>query len=147
MFAYFDRDNIGLKGFAKFFKNSSLEERNHADRLMIYQNKRGGKVKLHSILMPSSEFDHPQKGDALHAMELTLSMEKLVHEKLLYLHSVAQKNNDHQLQGFIAGEFLTEQVTSIKMISEYVSQLRMIGKGYGVWHFDQMLQSKGSGWD
>lgn len=30
------------------------------------QNMRGGKVKLHSILMPPSEFEHAEKGDALH---------------------------------------------------------------------------------
>ncbi|XVF40786.1 hypothetical protein PTKIN_Ptkin01aG0143700 [Pterospermum kingtungense] len=66
MFAYFDRDNVALKGLAKFFKESSLEEREHAEKLMEYQNKRGGKVKLQSILMPLSEFDHAEKGDALY---------------------------------------------------------------------------------
>lgn len=30
------------------------------------QNKRGGQVKLQSILMPFSEFDHAEKGDALY---------------------------------------------------------------------------------
>lgn len=30
------------------------------------QNKRGGKVKLQSIVMPLTEFDHPEKGDALY---------------------------------------------------------------------------------
>ncbi|KAH9613652.1 hypothetical protein KSS87_020418 [Heliosperma pusillum] len=139
LFAYFDRDNVALKGMAKFFKESSVEERDHADKLMTYQNKRGGKVKLHSILMPSSEFEHLEKGDALHAMELALSLEKLVNEKLLYLHTVAQKNNDNHLQDFIEGEFLNEQVSAIKKISEYVTQLRLVGKGHGVWHFDQML--------
>lgn len=32
----------------------------------IFQNKRGGKVKLQSIVMPLSEFDHVEKGDALY---------------------------------------------------------------------------------
>lgn len=31
-----------------------------------FQNMRGGRVKLQSILMPVSEFDHEEKGDALH---------------------------------------------------------------------------------
>ncbi|MBA0697171.1 hypothetical protein Goari_003665 [Gossypium aridum] len=66
MYAYFDRDNVALKGLAKFFKESSLEEREHAEKLMEYQNKRGGQVKLQSILMPCSEFDHAEKGDALY---------------------------------------------------------------------------------
>ncbi|XAR65972.1 Ferroxidase [Bertholletia excelsa] len=139
LYAYFDRDNVALKGLAKFFKESSEEERDHAEKLMEYQNKRGGKVKLQSILMPQSEFDHAEKGDALHAMELALSLEKLTNEKLLNLHAVASQNNDVQLADFVESEFLGEQVEAIKKISDYVAQLRRIGKGHGVWHFDQML--------
>ncbi|KAH8484830.1 hypothetical protein H0E87_026552 [Populus deltoides] len=123
MFAYFDRDNIALKGLAKFFKESSEEEREHAEKFMKYQNIRGGKVVLHSILKPVSEFEHGDKGDALYAMELALSLEKLTNEKLLNLHKVA--DNDPQLQDFIDSEFLKEQVESIKKIAEYVTQLRM----------------------
>nr|KJB60733.1 hypothetical protein B456_009G322800 [Gossypium raimondii] len=110
MFAYFDRDNVALKGLAKFFKESSLEEREHAEKFMEYQNKRGGKVKLQSIVMPLSEFDHAEKGDALYAMELALSLEKLTSEKLFNLRNVAVRNHDVQLTDFIEGEFLAEQV-------------------------------------
>ncbi|KAK4582319.1 hypothetical protein RGQ29_025483, partial [Quercus rubra] len=143
MFAYFDRDNIALKGLAKFFRESSEEERGHAEKLMKFQNIRGGNVKLHSIIFPPSEFAHAEKGDALYAMELALSLEKLTNEKLLSLHSVADSNNDPQMADFIENEFLTEQVEAIKKISEYVAQLRMVGKGHGVWHFDQMLLHEG----
>lgn len=139
MYAYFDRDNVALMGLAKFFKESSKEERGHAEKLMEFQNKRGGKVKLLSIVMPHSEFDHVQKGDALYAMELALSLEKLTNEKLLKLNAVAKRTNDVQLADFIEREFLAEQVESIKKISEYVAQLRRVGEGHGVWHFDQML--------
>lgn len=139
MFAYFDRDNIALKGLAKFFKESSEEERGHAEKLMKFQNIRGGHVKLHSIIFPPSEFEHAEKGDALYAMELALSLEKLTNKKLLSLHSVAEHNNDPQMTDFIESEFLTEQVEAIKKIAEYVAQLRMVGKGHGAWHFDQML--------
>ncbi|MQL74919.1 hypothetical protein Taro_007274 [Colocasia esculenta] len=139
MFAYFDRDNVALKGLAKFFKESSEEEREHAEKLMEYQNKRGGKVKLQSILMPPSEFDDAEKGDALYAMELALSLEKLVNEKLLNLHAVASQHNDVQMTDYVESEFLGEQVEAIKKIAEYVAQLRRVGKGHGVWHFDQKL--------
>ncbi|XP_052185322.1 cytosolic endo-beta-N-acetylglucosaminidase 1 [Diospyros lotus] len=139
LYAYFDRDNVALKGLAKFFKESSQEEREHAEKLMEYQNKRGGRVKLQCMLMPSSEFDHAEKGDALYAMELALSLEKLTNEKLLNLHAVASQKNDVHLIDFIESEFLSEQVEAIRKISEYVAQLRRVGKGHGVWHFDQML--------
>ncbi|KAF8006071.1 hypothetical protein BT93_K0386 [Corymbia citriodora subsp. variegata] len=143
MYAYFDRDNIALKGLAKFYKESSEEEREHAEKLMEYQNKRGGKVKLHSILMLPSEFDHAEKGDALYSMELALSLEKLTNEKLLSLHRVAGQNDDPQLTDFIESEFLYEQVEAIKKMADFVTQLRMVGKGHGVWHFDQMLLHEG----
>ncbi|KAJ9548839.1 hypothetical protein OSB04_021382 [Centaurea solstitialis] len=144
MYAYFDRDNIALKGLAKFFKESSEEEREHAKKLMEYQNTRGGRVKLHTIVAPPSEFEHVEKGDALYAMELALSLEKLTNEKLLYVHEVACTNNDPQMADFIESEFLAEQVEAIKKIADYVSQLRRVGKGHGVWHFDQMLLREGA---
>nr|ABO21681.1 ferritin 3 [Triticum aestivum] len=139
LFAYSDRDNVALKGFAKFFKESSDEERGHAEKLMEYQNKRGGRVRLQSIVTPLTKFDILRK--AMPAMELALALEKLVNEKLHNLHSVrATRCNDPQLTDFVESEFLQEQVDAIKKISEYVSQLRRVGKGHGqVWHFDQML--------
>ncbi|KAI3517463.1 hypothetical protein L1887_16678 [Cichorium endivia] len=144
LYAYFDRDNVALKGLAKFFKESSEEERDHAEKFMEYQNKRGGKVKLNSIIMPLSEFDNEEKGNALYAMELALSLEKLTNEKLLNLHEVANRNNDVNLADFVESGFLGEQVEAIKKISEYVAQLRIVGKGHGVWHFDQMLLNEGA---
>ncbi|XP_042510400.1 ferritin-3, chloroplastic-like [Macadamia integrifolia] len=145
MYAYFDRDDVALKGLAKFFKESSDEERAHAEKLIEYQNKRGGRVKLQPIVSTQSEFYHEEKGDALYAMELGLALEKLTNEKLLKLHSVAEQNHDVQLTDFIEGEFLTEQVEALKVVSEYVAQLRRVGKGHGVWHFDQMMLHEGIG--
>ena len=46
---YFDRDDVALKGFHKFFKKSSDEEREHAEKMMKYQNLRGGRVVLQPI--------------------------------------------------------------------------------------------------
>ncbi|CAD6255217.1 unnamed protein product [Miscanthus lutarioriparius] len=53
--------------------------------------------------------------------------------------AVATRCNDPQLTDFIEREFLEEQVEAINKISKYVAQLRRVGKGHGVWHFDQML--------
>ncbi|KAG5402661.1 hypothetical protein IGI04_008780 [Brassica rapa subsp. trilocularis] len=131
MYAYFDRDNVALKGLAKFFKESSDEEREHAEKFMEYQNKRGGRVTLHPIVSPISDFEHAEKGDALYAMELALSLEKLTNEKLLNLHRVASENNDPQLADFVESEFLGEQIEAIKKISDFITQLRMVGKGHG----------------
>ncbi|KAG5379111.1 hypothetical protein IGI04_026953, partial [Brassica rapa subsp. trilocularis] len=47
--------------------------------------KRGGRVQLKPMVMPQSEFDYVDKGDVVYAMELALSLEKLVNAKLLYV--------------------------------------------------------------
>ncbi|RZC86268.1 hypothetical protein C5167_007454 [Papaver somniferum] len=139
VYAYLDRDYVALEGFAKFFKGAIAEKRERAELLIEYQNKRGGRVKLDMMLMPTSEFDHSEKGEALYAMEFALFLEKSTNTKLLQLHSIADENNDVQLAEFVESNFLREQVEAIKKISEFVAELRRVGKGYGVWHFDQML--------
>ncbi|XP_028087607.1 ferritin-4, chloroplastic-like [Camellia sinensis] len=65
-------------------------------------------------------------------MELARSLEKLTNEKLLNLHAVTSQNNDAHLTDFVESEFLTEQVEAIKKMSEYVAQLRRVGKGHGM---------------
>ena len=52
-----------------------------------------------------------EKGDALHAMEIGLSLEKLNFQKLRDLHEVADKSNDAQMADFVE-DMLAEQVTT-----------------------------------
>ncbi|XP_020877283.1 uncharacterized protein LOC9307452 [Arabidopsis lyrata subsp. lyrata] len=47
---------------------------------MEYQNKRGGRVKLQPMVLPQSEFDHPEKGS--HAMEVAIKILQLLVSKL-----------------------------------------------------------------
>lgn len=108
---------------------------------MDYQNLRGGRVKLQSIIAPEMEFSHPEKGDALYAFELALSLEKLNFQKLRHLHEVAEKHGDSQMCDFVEGSLLKDQVDSVKQTAEYVAQLRRIGKGLGVFQFDKDLQN------
>ncbi|KAB2035489.1 hypothetical protein ES319_D04G155500v1, partial [Gossypium barbadense] len=94
LYAYFDRDNIALKGLTKLSRNLMKERELFISLpgLFIILNIRGGRVKLHPILMPLSEFEHAEKGDALYAVELALSLEKLINEKLPSLHNVVLLN-------------------------------------------------------
>eukprot|EP00879_Flechtneria_rotunda_P027171 GHRR01029048.1.p1 GENE.GHRR01029048.1~~GHRR01029048.1.p1 ORF type:complete len:117 (+),score=46.97 GHRR01029048.1:549-899(+) len=106
---------------------------------MEYQNTRGGRVRLASIIQPETEFHHSGKGEALYAMELALSLEKLNFQKLRELHDVACNTNDAQMCDFIEGKLLAPQVESVKQVAEYVSQLRRVGQGLGVWEFDRKV--------
>merc|ERR1712029_1309564 len=49
MASWFNRDDQALPGFAKFFSDSSEEERQHGIQLIQYQCKRGGKVVFQDI--------------------------------------------------------------------------------------------------
>lgn len=72
---------------------------------------RGGHTKLANITAPQSDFGGPSgKTDALHAMELALSFEKLNFQKLKELQAIAEKNSDAQMADFVEG-MLEEQVS------------------------------------
>ena len=47
------------------------------------QNKRGGRVRLQSIVMPLSEFDHAEKGDALYGISF-IGLSYKFHVKLYF---------------------------------------------------------------
>ena len=49
MSAYFGNTNVALPGAAAYFLNQSLEEREHAQKLINYLNDRGGKVEFFNI--------------------------------------------------------------------------------------------------
>ncbi|XP_031240860.1 LOW QUALITY PROTEIN: ferritin, mitochondrial-like [Mastomys coucha] len=49
MSCYFDRDDVALKNFARYFLHQSHEEREHAEKLMKLQNQRGGRIFLQDI--------------------------------------------------------------------------------------------------
>ena len=132
MYAYFARDHVALRGLAKYFRDEAEGERTHAQRLMEFQAIRGGYVKLATIPAPVSEFDHEAKGDALYAMELSLSLEKLNYSKLMALDKLANDAGDFTLSDFV-DDLLADQVKDIKQAADYVSQLRRVGKGYGTW--------------
>jgi len=133
---YFDRDDVALPGFAKFFRESSKEEREHAEKLMEFQNKRGGRIVLQDIKKP----DRDEWGTGLDAMQVTLGLEKSVNQSLLDLHKVADSHGDAQMTDFIEGNFLQEQVEAIKKIGGYVTNLKRVGAGLGEYQFDQELQ-------
>ena len=135
MAAHFDRDDVALPGFRDFFKKSSDEEREHAFKLIDYLNKRGGRVVLAPLPAPPQKWDSP-----LRALEAALALEKDVNEKLLAIHRVAGENSDPQLCDFLEGEFLKEQVEAEKELADYITNLKRVGEGLGVYLFDKNLK-------
>ncbi|XP_030743238.1 ferritin heavy chain [Echinops telfairi] len=120
---YFDRDDVALKNFAKYFLHQSHEEREHAEKLMKLQNQRGGRIFLQDIKKP----DRDDWESGLNAMECALHLEKSVNQSLLELHKLATDKNDPHLCDFIETHYLDEQVKSIKELGDYVTNLRKMG--------------------
>ena len=130
---HFDRDDVALPGFTKFFKKCSEEEREHAEKLMKFQNQRGGRIVL-------ADIKHPPRvewGSGLEAMIDAHALEKRVNESLLALHKVADSHNDAHMCDFIESTYLTEQVEAIKELSDYITQLKRVGSGLGEYMFDK----------
>jgi len=130
---YFDRDDIALKGFSKFFSKNSEEEREHAEKLMKFQNQRGGRIVLQNIQKPERD----EWGSGLEAMQAALALEKNVNQSLLDLHKLADSHTDAQMTDFIEANYLTEQVEAIKELSDYVTNLKRVGTGLGEYIFDK----------
>ncbi|XP_078378976.1 uncharacterized protein LOC144662108 [Oculina patagonica] len=131
---HFDRDDVALPGFHKFMMKQSNEEREHAQKLMKYQNQRGGRVVLQDIKKPERD----EWGTGLEACQAALDLEKHVNQALLDLHKVADTHNDPQMMDFIEENYLEEQVESIKQFSEYVTNLKRVGPGLGEYQFDKL---------
>ena len=152
---YFERDDVALPGFAKYFRKASAEEMDHAKTFMKFQNDRGGRVVFQDIKKPAKD----AWGNGLEAMQAALELEKTVNQALLDLHKIADHHGDFrvsscglfrmpcsmhapfslQMADFIEGNFLGEQVDAIKELGDYITTLKRVGPGpsHGEYHFDR----------
>jgi len=130
---HFDRDDVALNGFKKFFKERSEEENENARELMEFQNKRGGRIVLEDIAKPVKQ----DWSSGLEAMQAALQLEKTVNQSFLDLHAIATQYNDPQFQDFLEREYLSDKVDIIKKLGDYVTNLKRVGPGLGEYMFDK----------
>jgi len=69
-------------------------------------------------------------------------LERNVNQVLLDLHKVATKHEDSNMTDFIEGNYLEEQVESIKEIGDLVTKLKRAGPGLGEFMIDKELSQK-----
>ncbi|XP_065333844.1 soma ferritin isoform X1 [Cloeon dipterum] len=136
--SYFDQDDVALKGFHKFFKECSDEEREHGEKMMKYLNVRGGRLVMKGIEDPPSQANY---SSPLLALQFALFLEKKVNQSLLDMHKVSSDRNDPQFCDFIECEYLKEQVESMKKLSDLITNVNRVGEGLGVYMLDKELQS------
>ncbi|XP_059496686.1 ferritin heavy chain-like [Stegostoma tigrinum] len=137
---YFDRDDVALRQFAEFFMEQSHEEWEHAEKLMAFQNKRGGRVLLQDIQIRFRD----EWGSGLEAMQRALQMEKDVNQSLLDLHKLTSYHINPHLCDFLERHYLDEQVKMIKKLGDHITNLKRLGapdNGMGEYLFDRLTLS------
>ncbi|XP_054846166.1 ferritin heavy chain A-like [Eublepharis macularius] len=143
MACHFDRDDVALSHAVKFFKQQSYEEREHAEKFLRYQNKRGGRLVLKDIKKPEQD----EWGNILEALQKALQLEKTVNQALLDLHKLATEKADPHLCDFLESQFLEEQVKTIKRLGDHITNLKRLGlpqNGTGEYLFDKLTLGESS---
>ncbi|XP_064296595.1 ferritin heavy chain A-like [Phalacrocorax carbo] len=124
---YFERDDVALPRLGHFFLKQSHEEREHAEGLLRFQTRRGGRVLLNDVKKPERD----AWGSALEAVEAALQLEKSVNQALLDLHRLASEKGDPHLCDFLESHYLDEQVKAIKVLGDHITNLRRLARGAG----------------
>tara|TARA_B110000208_G_scaffold191728_1_gene259811 strand:+ start:5686 stop:6222 length:537 start_codon:yes stop_codon:yes gene_type:complete len=140
LFSFFNKDNLSLNNIANYFNKCSLEEREHAEAFIKYQNKRGGNIIFDNIIINNFNLNNlcDDNSSILIAFEKVLELEQYVYECLKNVHVVANKHNDTHLVDYIESEFFTEQIDVLNEIANYISKLRRINdNGLGIIIFDK----------
>merc|ERR1712241_887354 len=128
--------NMSVSKIRTNFHANSEEERDHAMKLIKYQNMRGGRVVFQDVAKAKTD----DWISALSAVEASLELEKKVHESLLEMHKVADSHGDAQLTDFIEGEYLKEQVEAQKEIGDLITKMKRAGDALGLHIIDKELQ-------
>ena len=133
MAAWFE--GLSLRGFAKFMRKQSDEEREHAMRFFKHINDRGGQVEVGSITKPRSDFGSPND-----VFQAAYTREQSNTKSIHSLYGLAQERKDYPTQTMLHW-FIDEQVEEeawceealhlLEMVGDNKSALLMLDKRYG----------------
>lgn len=133
--AHFDAPHVCLKGLAAFFKASSIEENDHAQKIVSFMNMRGLKVEFRAIEAP----DIKRYGSTADILKASRNFEQTVLNNILTISGIAAKAGDATIVQFL-DDFIEEQVASIAEFNTmYVNCARCEDCAMGLFLFDQSL--------
>ena len=133
LYAFFNRDNVGLHNIALYFLDQSNDETIHGIQWIDYMNQRGGNVILRPIAAPPSNYS------LLDAFTLAMKFEKRVHDNLKKICQIADKKNDPHLNDFATG-FLQNQYFEMYKLSQKITKLKRmdLNSGTDMYLFDTL---------
>lgn len=117
---------IGLDGCAHWMKKQSMEELDHAHKMIDFSIQRGGQVKLEQINVVPTAFGTP-----LEIFEHVYTHEVHVSELIDKLVDVAAGEKDKAAQDFLWG-FVREQVEEEASAKSIVDKLKLYGEHHVV---------------
>jgi ferritin len=130
----------GMPGCAHWMRVQSQEEIDHAMKFFGFVNERGGRVVLHAIDQPPTEFDSP-----LAIFKDTLEHERKVTAMIHGLYQLALEEKDYPAQVMLHW-FIDEQVEEESNATQILDTLEMIGdKGHALVMLDRELGKRGAG--
>ncbi len=135
MSAYFQ--SVNLDGFANWMRVQAQEELMHAMKFYDYVNERGGRVVLHPVEGPPSEWDSP-----LAAFENVYRHEQKVTGMINKLVDLAVEARDHATNNFLQW-FVSEQVEEEASADEVAQKLKLVGDdASGLFMIDRELRQR-----
>uniref|UniRef100_A0A3B1IJK9 Ferritin n=1 Tax=Astyanax mexicanus TaxID=7994 RepID=A0A3B1IJK9_ASTMX len=126
---YFDRDDVALPNFSKYFLERSVKEREHAERLLGYQNMRGGRVLLQTIAVSVGP------GLKSFLLNCTSQFSKNVIFACISLYTI-------RLCDFLESHFLPDSHETIKKLGDYLSSLTRLTSSEPNGHMGEYLFDK-----
>lgn len=127
-----------FKGFATWLRVQAGEETAHAMKLIAFLLDRVGKLSLHEVAAPPSEY-----GGVIQVFEQALKHEQGNTARINALFQQARDERDHASEIALQW-YVTEQVEEEATISQIVDHLHAVGdQGGGIWYLDSRMGKRG----
>ena len=114
-------DDIGLDGFANWYRIQAQEERDHATLMMQYLQNNGVRVVLDAIAKPDKDLC-----DKLTVLKYALAHEQFITESIHTIYDAAYEARDFRTMQFLDW-FVKEQGEEEKNAEDMIKKMEMFG--------------------
>ena len=114
-------EDIGLDGFANWYKIQAQEERDHAMLMLQYLQNNGEKVTLEAIAKPDKDLN-----DKLQVLKYGLEHEQYVTSLINNIYAAAHEVKDFRTMQFLSW-FVKEQGEEEKNAEDMIKKMELFG--------------------